>query len=136
MNILLVDDDSDDQSIFCDAIRSISTKVQCVTAQNGKEALTWLEKAKTLPDIIFLDINMPVMDGRETLKALKASDRFKEIPVTMYSTSANPKEIEKFKSMGAEYLTKPNEFNALILNITEVLKKIAAGSRVMNLNNR
>src|SRR5688500_2830070 len=88
--VFLIDDDQDDREIFQESLLSLKTAVRYEEARHGLEAL---EKLKTedfqKPDLIFLDFNMPVMDGREFLKRIKQDAALKDIPVIIYSTSSN-----------------------------------------------
>jgi CheY-like chemotaxis protein len=111
MNILYVEDDIDDYSFFVDAIQEINPEVECTNAINGLQALQMLEEGTSLPDVIVLDINMPAMDGKACLKAMKTDPRFKEIPVYIYTTSNNPLDITHCKQLGAaDYLSKRNSY--------------------------
>jgi len=83
--------------------------VACINAVNGLNALELLEELTVKPDIIFLDINMPAMDGKACLKTLKNDLRFRGIPVFIYTTGANPLDIAHCKQLGAkDYILKPN----------------------------
>ena len=109
--ILLAEDDTDDRELFCEAIASIKDNTTVNYAENGKEALNKLEEMPTKPNMIFLDINMPVMNGWQCLKTLKEDERYKHIPVVIYSSSSNHREREIAKDMGASlFFTKPNDF--------------------------
>lgn len=114
MNILLIDDDKDDQTLFKEAVSIISPEIQCDVAGNGHEGLLKLNSYQVLPQLLFLDINMPIMDGRETLKILKSTPRLKSLQVFIYSTSNRQDEIELFLSMGVGFITKPNKFEELV----------------------
>jgi len=114
MNILLVDDDQDDQALFCEAVRNINPSIQCEILNNGAEALDSLMHASKLPDVVFLDINMPVMDGRKCLKEIKSIEKLKNIQVVIYTTSSNADEISGLRGLGAEYIHKPNRFDEMI----------------------
>jgi CheY-like chemotaxis protein len=115
MLILLVDDDPDEYEIFCEALRTFQVDVQCVHAANGIEAVHSLAASSILPDYIFLDSNMPVMDGKNCLKKIRADDRFKNIPVLVYTTSSSRKEMDAYKTLGAnDFIVKPDSFSALI----------------------
>jgi CheY-like chemotaxis protein len=82
---------------------------------NGMDALQWLNEATTPPDYIFLDINMPVMDGKECLVEIRKNPRLKEIPVIIYSTASEPREIATLYFLGASsYITKPRSYNELM----------------------
>lgn len=112
MLLLCIDDDPDDLEVFCEAVKTINAAYRCVVAENGAVALTMLDDLR--PDLIFLDINMPVLDGKQTLQRIRRDSRFTSIPVCIYSTSASPREIDTFRKLGAdEWLTKPTTFDDL-----------------------
>ncbi|RYY90885.1 MAG: response regulator [Chitinophagaceae bacterium] len=109
--ILMADDDQDDQMILRDSIVDISTTAELQFAMNGEEAMTLLEQGyvqQRLPMLIVLDLNMPLMNGPQTLAAIKNDARFDSIPVIIYSTSINRLEKEKCLRLGAQaYWVKP-----------------------------
>jgi len=112
--LFLVDDDMDDHEIFKSALEKVDADLTLLTATNGFEALDALAAAKTLPDYIFVDLNMPRMGGLQFLKEIKQKDALKNIPVIIYSTSSNPVDIAKTKELGAEtFITKPSRFSDL-----------------------
>ena len=121
MKILLIDDDHDDQTLFCEAVNQISNSVVCETADSGQKGLALLESSAELPDILFLDINMPMMDGQACLREIKANAKLKDIPVVMYSTTNNSAEISKYKMMGAKFLVKPPQFSKLVKSLSFIL---------------
>ncbi len=84
--VLLVEDDADDREFFIDALAAIDQVKLAHIAFNGKEALVWLEQAKALPDFIFTDINMPVMDGLELIASIKGNERTKHITIVVLSS--------------------------------------------------
>jgi CheY-like chemotaxis protein len=117
-NILLVDDDEDDQNFFMEAVNEIDNSICLRIANNGVEALAQLNGMYELPDLIFLDINMPLMNGFECLTQLKKQNRFKTIPVIILSTSNNSAETELARMLGAFFfLYKPSEFSLLKKNV-------------------
>jgi len=110
--ILLADDDLDDTEMFCEALVKVNKDIICHCAQNGKEALQILETLDVKPDLIFLDLNMPVMNGWECLDVIKNDERYKEIPVIMISTSSHKKDMDMASNLGCTgYFVKPNNFN-------------------------
>jgi CheY-like chemotaxis protein len=124
MTILYADDDIDDCELVVEALERIDPEIQCSMVNDGKEALTVLAQG-ALPDYIFLDVNMPVMDGKNCLMELKKDDRLKDIPVVIYSTSQNESEIQELYAMGAqEYLRKPNSFSDLCHSLKTVIDKL------------
>jgi len=129
MRILLIDDDKDDQEIFRDAVSEISGDISCFTADNGQVGLEFLRTCIELPDVIFLDINMPLMDGMETHKHIRTNPNLKNIKVVMYSTSSAHYEIAWFNKMETPYITKPSNFRQLVDLLKEHLTDIIITER-------
>ncbi|MBA3828056.1 MAG: response regulator [Taibaiella sp.] len=120
--ILLIDDDEDDQLMFCDALNEINSSVECAVVNNGQAGLDYLYHNPPPPDIIFLDLNMPIMNGYECLTALKQQDSYKDIPVIIFSTSSSPVDIAKTKKLGADvFITKPNDYDALRAKLGNII---------------
>ncbi|MGO4770373.1 response regulator [Flavobacterium sp. W22_SRS_FK3] len=112
--ILLADDDTDDTELFCEALTDIDENILYYTAYNGGEALKLLTGLNEKPKLIFLDLNMPVMNGWDCLKLLKKDKQYEDIPVIMISTSSHKKDIETASSLGAiGYFVKPNTYKDL-----------------------
>ncbi|MCW3075980.1 MAG: rcp1 3 [Bacteroidetes bacterium] len=121
--ILLVDDDLDDQMFFKDVLSEIYPEIKCNIAGHGLEALLYLNSDIKFPSLIFLDLNMPVMNGFECLQKLKGDNRFKKIPVIIISTSSNPYDMEKAREMGAEhFFTKPADYLMYKENLFRIFK--------------
>jgi CheY-like chemotaxis protein len=123
MTILTVDDDEEDIEIFLEAVRDIDSSILCLVARSAEEALMILNSDMDLPQYIFLDINMPKVDGNTCLREIKRDKRFNKIPVIMYSTYDGRKELEMYRGMGADYLPKQNSYNDLIKELKKVLQK-------------
>jgi CheY-like chemotaxis protein len=120
--VLVIEDDLEDYELFCDAIKTFTEQVHCLHARNGKEGYDLLsEQLSIIPDYIFLDVNMPIMGGKDFLTKVKAHDQLKDIPVIMFSTTNNQAEIQSFLSLGAQdFIIKPPGFYQLV----DRLKKI------------
>jgi len=123
MVILIVDDDAEDIELFTQAVAEIDQSVTCIEAYNGIEALKVLKRNSWLPDYIFLDINMPLMNGRKCLEEIKLDSTYKKIPVIIYSTSSNRKDIEDTLNLGAShFLTKPASISSLTQELAMLLR--------------
>jgi CheY-like chemotaxis protein len=113
--LLLVDDDLDDTELFSEAIGEIDSSVLCHCASDGMEALEKLsEKKIETPDLIFLDINMPEMNGWQFLERVKGNHRLKDIPVIIYTTSSTRSDLLHARTSGALcFVTKPANYGRL-----------------------
>ena len=120
---LLIDDDEDDREVFAWAMRDARVACSLVTAENGLAAIRKLESDTSLaPDYIFLDLNMPMMDGKETLKAIKEIDRLREVPVYVYSTSSQPQDKTETAAMGAvDFIVKPSSVTQLVNILSAII---------------
>lgn len=124
MNVFYADDDEEDREIFCSAVEEINPTIHVILSKDGQEALNILKTQTESPDFIFLDINMPRMNGIECLIKLKADNRLKSVPVIMYSTTADSREINKMKMLGAAgFIQKSSSFEELKRTIHKVLKR-------------
>ena len=114
-SIMIVDDDDDDREFFCEAIDKIDSSIHCVTIENGEKALLYLkDEKKVMPDLIFLDLNMPKINGKECLIQIKNIDHLKQIPVIIYTTSNHPADREQTKKLGANgFINKHTQFDML-----------------------
>lgn len=114
-NILLIDDDDDDQEIFFTAANEISRNITCLGLVNAADALKRLSQKEITPDVIFLDLNMPVMNGQQFLVEIKKRPDLKSIPIIIFSTSSNRTTIQLMKDLGAyDFITKPEKYDALV----------------------
>jgi CheY-like chemotaxis protein len=122
VKVTLADDDKDDQEIFGEALNETNIPNELTTVNSGAELMEHLKDESTPnPDIIFMDINMPVKNGKEVLSEIKADENLKDIPTVILSTSAHPKDVEEAFEAGANlYVPKPYSFANFIL----MLKKI------------
>lgn len=113
-HIILVDDDADDRDLFQEALSCIHPLAHVETRCDGEELMDGLASMAMVPDVIFLDLNMPRKNGKECLIELRANIKFRETPIVIYTTSLNPVDIHETYSHGATYfMRKPNSFNEL-----------------------
>jgi CheY-like chemotaxis protein len=125
MIILNIDDDNEDLMVFHDAVKTVNPLAKCFLAKNSKEAIDLLQHSIN-PDFIFLDIHMPLMDGRAALKEIRKIKRLASVRVIIYSTVIYANEIADFKEWGAnEFIRKQDSFAALC----DELRKIGIDKR-------
>lgn len=114
IKMLLADDDFEDRFIVGDAFKEIGFLDEVQFVESGEEVFSYLESitdTATLPRLIVLDMNMPRMNGREILAALKSNERYKKIKVMIFSTSINENEKRQCIALGATgYVTKPVKY--------------------------
>jgi CheY-like chemotaxis protein len=121
-NIFLVEDNPADRDLFLLAVERFDPTIACETAYNGSYALQMLQLSHPLPDVIFLDLNMPRMDGFEFLTLIKDNKRLRDIPVVILTTSAE--DADRCLHLGATlFLTKPDSLTLFRAMIQEVLSK-------------
>lgn len=126
--ILLVDDDEDDRLFFQEVLEDLDHPVQLRTAEHGMDALEQLE-LNNKPDAIFLDLNMPVLDGHECLKRIRSNPLYDDIKIIIYSTSYNPETAKVLERDGANhYIRKPSNYLSLIDVIKNALSVINDGA--------
>lgn len=116
MLILFVDDDPEDFETFQEAFELVDPEGRVIHERDCGAALTFLRnRSEPSPDYIFLDINMPIMNGDECLMELKADSRLKQIPVIIFSTSVGAREKEKYTKLGAlNAWRKPSRFSDVV----------------------
>ena len=123
IQVLLADDDEDDRLFFTEAFEEIKIKTIVNTVIDGVELIKYLLLPDvTLPHVLFLDLNMPRKGGLDCLIEIKSDNRFKDIEVAIYSTSASNEDIEETFIKGANvYIKKPSDFNSLKKILSEVI---------------
>jgi CheY-like chemotaxis protein len=123
-NIYIADDDTDDIEFFQEALAQVDASAALASGKNGVELMKKLLYPELpVPDIVFLDINMPLMNGLECLKEIKQHLHLKDIPIVMYTTSALGSTIELAYMLGANLLVeKPAEFDALKSMLSSILE--------------
>lgn len=113
-HILLADDDDDDRLLFKEALREIALPPIVTEAHDGEHLLNLLSSMHQLPDVLFLDLNMPFKNGIECLEEIRAHTLWNGVPVIIFSTSSHPGTIDRAFELGAQlYIRKPNDFKSL-----------------------
>lgn len=114
MLIYLIDDDSEEAELLTDASQRISDSIKVQAFSDGKEALQSLKNAGSLPQLIFLDLNMPMISGKDVLKELRMIPSAVNIPVIIYSTTISPADMEETAPFNVKaWLPKPENFSML-----------------------
>lgn len=123
-NVILADDDEDDRMLFSEALEEISLKTKLSLFKHGQELLDYLFQPNLeLPNLIFLDINMPILNGIQCLTEIRSNPKLKDISIAMYSTSSSEKDIEESFNKGANiYINKPSCFNKLCEIVEKTLE--------------
>lgn len=122
--ILWADDDADDLYLVKEVINGIDNKYKVVEAANGRQALDYLNAVSSpmqLPCLVVLDINMPILNGKETLAIIKSEERYRDIKVIVFTTSNNEKDRLFCERLGAVMFTKPHTYSGFKEIISEVL---------------
>lgn len=123
-NILLADDDEDDLFMFQEALKEIGAATSLVTASDGEQLMDALNELNgNLPDVLFLDLNMPRKNGFQCLLEIRQNEKFRALRTIIFSTSYEVDVIESLYRNGADhYIRKPTEFNELKMIIERVLR--------------
>lgn len=122
LNIILADDEDNDRLLFVDALKELKLKINIHTVNDGVELMEYLNNGNNiLPQLIFLDLNMPRKNGLECLKEIKSNSKLNDIAIAIFSTSMSENDIEQTLMNGANvYINKPNSFDEL----KQALKKV------------
>lgn len=123
ITIALADDDEDDRLFFRDAFDELKINTVVSTYCDGVELMKYLHDKKTiLPNILFLDLNMPKKNGFECLLEIKKEEKFNDMAIAIYSTSSSEEDVENTFVQGANiYIKKPSDFNVLKKILSEVV---------------
>ena len=122
--IMIVDDDPDDIDIFIDAAREVEPTVVCASAQNGFDALNLIRAKNIKPDFIFVDLNMPKMNGKQFIEEIRKNPDFNDTQLIVYSTSKIDDDEKEVISLGANgFITKPTSLDELCNNIARIISK-------------
>jgi CheY-like chemotaxis protein len=117
-NIIIVDDDQDDLELFELALKETCPGYMLHTLSKAESFISFIEEIEN-PQLVILDLNMPVFDGRDCLRWIRSHSRLKQVPVIVLSTSASQRDIEDCMASGAnQYIVKPYSYSDLKL-ITE-----------------
>ena len=107
LRILIVDDDWEDVNVISEALALHSPGIEIITAENGRMALEYLNTASTSLSLVILDLNMPELDGKNTLAKIQDDEQLSKVPVVILTTSSNQTDRKYFEKLNVKMLTKP-----------------------------
>jgi CheY-like chemotaxis protein len=122
--ILYAEDDEDDFDSIKDALNQITHDFTLLHARHGQEVIKLLEEDKVHPSMIVLDLNMPIMDGKETLQWLKSNDNYKSLPVMIFTTSSREDDIKLCQTHKCSFFRKPTLYRDL-LHVAQVMLQMS-----------
>lgn len=127
MRVILAEDDSDDRLLFREAVDELPVSVDLLTFKNGDELMVWLNRhTDNLPDVLFLDLNMPRKNGFATLGEIKRNTKLQDLPVIIFSTAQKEDMIRQvFNDAAHYYICKPIDFSDLKALLYKSLSIIA-----------
>jgi len=129
LKIYLTDDDDEDRELFIEALNELPIETKITQFDNGVDLMADLFSEKNLPDAIFLDLYMPIMDGFECLADIRNFSKFSEIQVVVFSSYYRKREINQLKLDGAnQYLQKPSSFDQMKSLLSKSLRLIQSDS--------
>lgn len=123
LHILLADDDEDDRIFFKEALQEIKVRTVVTLVNDGHQLMNYLNQpGNHLPNVLFLDLNMPVKNGMDCLIEIRKNSRLKDLAIAIYSTSSSEENIEEAFVRGANiYIQKPDDFSALKSILEQVI---------------
>jgi Response regulators consisting of a CheY-like receiver domain and a winged-helix DNA-binding domain len=123
--ILYAEDDFDDYDAIKEALEQLSRNFTLIHVKNGLEAVEYLKKKEQIPDLLVLDLNMPVMDGKEVLVWVKEEGGIKDIPVMIFTTSSREEDIRLCQKYYCTFFRKPTLYRDL-LHIVQTMLQMAS----------
>jgi CheY-like chemotaxis protein len=137
--ILYIDDDQDDLLIFEESVSSLYPDVRLYKAQSSEAGISILNQLELekepYPSLIMIDMNMPKMNGRETLKHIRNNRKWRDIPVAIFTTSATNDDIEFCKKHGSACITKPMSYADFSETLQKLFNHIPPGPLPSTFNN-
>jgi CheY-like chemotaxis protein len=119
--IYIAEDDEDDQFLLRTAFASSDVACELVFFPNGEQLLHQLNRAERRPKIVLLDLNMPVLDGFQTLQQIRQEDTYSTLPVIILTTSSQRDDISRAYALGANsFITKPNQYTELLQTVEQL----------------
>ena len=123
--ILYAEDDFDDYDAIKEALEQLTRNFTLVHVKNGQEAVQYLKKNGEAPDLLVLDLNMPIMDGKEVLVWAKEEGGLKDVPVMIFTTSSREEDIKLCQKYHCTFFRKPTLYRDL-LHIVQTMIQMAS----------
>jgi CheY-like chemotaxis protein len=134
--ILYIDDDQDDLLIFEESVNTLFPDITLFKAQSSEAGIRILDQLESerrpFPSLIMIDMNMPKMNGRETLQHIRSQDKWQDIPVAIFTTSANTEDIEFCRHYGSACITKPMNFSDFSVALQKLFAHCNIYPRLLN----
>ena len=125
MRVFYIEDDEDDCEFLEETLHDIDNTIQCISYTDAREGIKFLLNTESTFDLIILDINMPLMNGKECLIEIKKHDTLKHVPVVMCSTTLQTKEIKSYFEMGAyDFIVKPASIEKYRDELTVIINSL------------
>jgi DNA-binding response OmpR family regulator len=125
LDILIADDDHDDRFLFDIALKEVSIPYKLSTVNNGRQLMDYLAaNLKKLPDVVVLDLNMPLKNGNDCVLEIKSKEDLKHLPIIIYSTSLQEEVVDILYQNGAHYYVQKTDISSLVPHLKYVLTKL------------
>lgn len=122
LKVLLADDDEDDRIFFREALDEIPLSTSLDSVKDGDELMDLLQTGRLVPVVLFLDLNMPGRNGKECLQLIRMYNHLQSMPIIIFSTSANYRDVDEAFLLGASlYLQKPSGYSIMVKQLEKVL---------------
>jgi CheY-like chemotaxis protein len=127
MLIANVDNDEEDRELFNVAVGRVNPNISCKLFTSCAELFDFMETTVTLPDFLFMDINMPKINGYQCVQRIRAQNKFKHLKIIIHSTAFNPDDQKEFEDLRLEFLLKPLRLSDLVQSLQKIVSLINSG---------
>ncbi|MBL0740545.1 response regulator [Chryseolinea lacunae] len=126
MVIVVVDDDEDDRVLFCEALLEINPHQPCIAIESGQNIVACLKEGTLKPDLLFIDVNMPLLGGYESVDIIRALPGMSALTIVLISTEFNPTLTAHFSDPHVKFLKKPDSFSDLVMALRGFMASITS----------
>ena len=128
MLIVNVDNDKDDRELFNIAVGRVDPNISCKLLTSCADLFDFLKTTVTLPDLVFMDINMPKINGYQCVQRIRSQNKFEHLKIIIHSTAFNPDGQKKFEDLRLEFLIKPLRLSDLVQSIKQIVSLTNSGN--------